>query len=137
MGEMAGMGPEFPSHAYELYDNLVDLELSTIMTRASFSHETLHMSPPSISQLQIYQGQQHPEVHPLLKLETLGDASFENLHHSPPHMLPAHNTQLHLSDFELGPTWAPLAPPYTYPHLINNGLGHIPDASGFPPLTYA
>ncbi|KAJ9616445.1 hypothetical protein H2200_000163 [Cladophialophora chaetospira] len=128
---MAGMSAELPSPPYESYDNLVDLELSNIMTRASFSHQTLHVSPPAPSHMHIYQSQQHPEVHPLLKLETMDDASYENLHHSPPHLLPV-NTQLHLSDFEMGTTWSPQAPPFGYPHLRNNGMEHIPISHGLP-----
>jgi hypothetical protein len=133
ISEMTGMDTELPSHPYEPYDNLVDLELSNIMTRASFSHQDLHTSPPTVSQLHIYQGQQHPEVHSLLKLETLRDAPCEALYPSQAHIHPA-NAQLHLSDFELAPAWTPTA--YTYPHLINHSARHIPDGSGLPLLPY-
>ena len=135
MSKMAGIDQDLPSHHYEPYDNLVDLELPSIMTRASFSHQTLHGSPTRNSQLHMYQEQQHPEVHPLLKLENLGDASFEFLHHSPPQILPA-GGQLHLSDFELGPNWAPLATLYTYPHFIHSGVRHMANGSGLPLLPY-
>ena len=133
MSEMAGIDAELPSHHYEPYYNLVDLELSNIMTRASFSHQPPHTVPPSASQLQLYQGLQHPDVHPLFKLETLGDASFENLHPGQAHVLPS-SAQLQLANFELGPTWAPS--PYAYPQLIDNGVGHLPDLSGLPLLPY-
>ncbi|KIW70411.1 hypothetical protein PV04_02683 [Phialophora macrospora] len=130
MGEMAGIDAKPPSHHYAAYDNLVDLDLSDLMTRTSFSHPTLHAWPPSVSQLEAYRAQQHePDIHSLLKLEAPGDASFEILPPSQAHVLPC-NTQLQLSDFELGPAWG--LPVYTYPALISNGLEHIPDTTSFP-----
>ncbi|ETI20022.1 hypothetical protein G647_09037 [Cladophialophora carrionii CBS 160.54] len=132
---MAGIDAELPSHHYASYDNPVDLELSNIMTRASFSHQTLHTLPPSVSQLQAYHAQQHqPDIHPLLKLETQGDVSFELLHHSQSHIMPC-NTQLQLSDFDLGSNWAPSV--CAYPQLINDGVEHTPDTSGLPLFPYS
>jgi hypothetical protein len=131
---MAGVDAELRSHHYAPYDDLVDLDLSNIMTRASFGHPDLHTLPPSVPQLQAYQARQHqPDIHPLLKLEAPVDVSFELSHPSQAHVLPS-NTQLQLSDFQLGPTWGPSV--YTYPQLINNDLEYIPDTTNLPLFPY-
>ena len=127
MCEMSAMETELPSHPYNPYDNLVDLELSNIMTRASFSHQNLHTPTPTASTSHIYHGQGHPDVHPLLKLETGNGVSYEPMHPSSAQVLPTHS-QLQLSDFDLGPSWTP--PLYPYPQLFHNGNRHVTDASG-------
>jgi hypothetical protein len=124
---------ELPNDAYAPYDSLVDLELSKIMTRASFSRQTFHTSPPISPQFHAYQSQQHPEVHPLLKLDTLGDVQYQVLHSSPAQILPP-NGQLQLSDFELGSVWTP--PHYNYTQFINHDINRIADGGGVPFLPY-
>ena len=130
---MAEMDTELPSHPYNPYDNLVDLDLSNIMTRASFSYQTLQASAPTVSQPHYFQSQQQQEVQPLLKLETVHDVPYEGFHAGQAHALPV-NAQLHLSDFELAPAWAP--PRYTYSQLTSNGVRDFPEGSGLPHLPY-
>jgi hypothetical protein len=126
------MDTTFPAHQYEQYDNLVDYELSSIMTRASFSNQTFIPSPPRTSPPHSHQSSPHPGVHPLLKPQLQYDASFEPTSHGelPPY---PPNPQVQLSDFDLAPAWQM---PYSYPQYINHGDIPTMPPSGLPTLPY-
>ncbi|OAP56250.1 hypothetical protein AYL99_09429 [Fonsecaea erecta] len=123
------MEAEIPTHHCEAYGHVGDFELSNIMTtRACDEQQDLQSSSSAASHFLMYHGQQHPAVHPLLKLEAVDDARYENVHVHHEDIFPASN-QLQLSDLELEPTWASHQ---LYPHYPSNTVVQVNDFSGLP-----
>ncbi|KIY02289.1 uncharacterized protein Z520_02427 [Fonsecaea multimorphosa CBS 102226] len=126
------MEAELATHHCEVYNNVGDYEHPNIMTSRAFDEPDLQSSSSATSCLPMFHAQNHAEVHPLLKVDTLDDIPYENLHVHHEDIFPA-GTQLQLSDLELEPTWAPHQ---LYPHFISNKVVQTNDFSGLPLLPY-
>lgn len=130
IGKMNRVETDMSPRPYDPYDSLVDFELSSIMTRA-FNQQNLLPFSSAISQLQLYQCEDHSAGHPLLKLENLASDSLETIDPNGDH-LPA-TAQLQLSDFELGPAWTSA---HTFPQPLHNHIGQTADCGGLPIMPY-
>ncbi|OQV00890.1 Fork head domain-containing protein isoform 2 [Cladophialophora immunda] len=132
MGRVVKMEAEISTHRHEVYCKVEEFEHSHIMIARAFHEQNLESSSSAPSHLPMYHGQQDADVHPLLKLENLDDIPYENLRVHHEDIFPA-GTQLHLSDLELEPTWAPHQ---LYPQLISSAVGQSNEFDGLPLLPY-
>jgi hypothetical protein len=134
MMKMAGVDTELLTYSYEPYDDVVDYELARIMNRASVSHCSLQLSPPSMPPQHLYQQPHYFQVHPLLRLETYGPPAFDPLQHGQTQALPA-NPMPQQAEYGLEQRWAPPTS-HVYPQMMHGVHRCPPDGVGSAQLQY-